>query len=201
MSDIDQWQGRYAAADYYFGTEPNAFVREEAWRFKPGDRVLALADGEGRNGVWLAAQGLDVLSIDFSPRALEKARALAAVGGVALKTEQADLSAWPWPHDAFDGVVAIFIQFATPELRRRIFAGVAQALKPGGFFLLQGYRPEQIAYGTGGPKIPEHLYTRAMLEREVQGFSSVVIREHDSEIHEGVGHNGMSALIDLVACK
>ena len=202
MTDFEHWQGRYAGAGYYFGTEPNAFVRREApLRFERGDRVLAIADGEGRNGVWLASQSLDVLSIDFSPTALAKARTLAADRGVSLRTEQADLARWEWPTASFDGVVAIFIQFATPELRGRIFEGIARALKPGGWLLLQGYRPEQLRYGTGGPKIAEHLYTRALLEETFRDFSSIEIAEYDAEIHEGVGHDGISALIDLVARK
>ena len=201
MTNLEQWQSRYAGPGYYFGTEPNAFLRREARRFKPRDSVLSIADGEGRNGVWLAERGLDVLSVDFSPLALEKSRALAAERGVALRTEQADLAAWTWPTAAFDGVVAIFIQFAAPEVRTRMFAGMAQALKPGGWLLIQGYRPEQLRYGTGGPKDVENLYTRALLEAAFPGFSSLEIAEYDAEIHEGAGHNGMSALIDLVGRK
>jgi SAM-dependent methyltransferase len=201
MSDFGHWETRFSRPDYLFGTAPNAFLAAQQHRLKPGGKALAVADGEGRNGVWLAQQGLNVTAIDFSPTALDKARKLAAERGVAVDFQQADLATWPWPHETYDVIAGIFIQFAWPELRSRIFAGMKQALKPGGLLLLQGYRPEQIAYGTGGPRIPEHLYTREMLEAAFADLSSAEIRVHDSEIHEGAGHEGMSALIDLVGVK
>jgi 2-polyprenyl-3-methyl-5-hydroxy-6-metoxy-1,4-benzoquinol methylase len=201
MSDFAHWEQRYTRPDYLFGTAPNAFLAAQAHRLARGARALAIADGEGRNGIWLAEQGLDVTAVDFSPTALDKAQRLAADRGVSVDFVQADLGAWAWPQGEFDVVVAIFIQFATPALREKIFGGMKQALKPGGLVLMQGYRPEQIAYGTGGPKIPEHLYTRALLEGVFADLASLDIREHDSEIHEGAGHDGMSALIDLVGVK
>jgi len=201
MSDLDRWETRFSAPGYWFGTAPNAFLASQAHRLAPGQTALAIADGEGRNGVWLAEQGLDVLTIDFSPSAVMKARALAAERGVTLRAEQADLGQWEWPVAQFDVIVAIFFQFADPALRAKIFAGIRQALKPGGWLMLQGYRPEQLTYRTGGPDKVENLYTRAILERAFGDFASLEIAEHDSVIHEGAGHNGMSALIDLVARK
>jgi SAM-dependent methyltransferase len=201
MSDLDFWERRFASDDYVFGTEPNAFLRAQAHRLRRGQSALAIADGEGRNGVWLASQGLDVLSIDFSPSALAKAAALAATRGVPLRTEQADLDNWPWPEAAFDVVAAIFIQFAGPERRPAIFNGIKRTLKPGGLLLLQGYRPEQLANGTGGPPVAENMYTRALLEQAFADLAIVALTEHDSIIQEGAGHRGMSALIDLVAVK
>jgi SAM-dependent methyltransferase len=162
---------------------------------------LALADGEGRNGVWLAEQGLDVLSLDFSPNALKKARALAAVRGATLRIELADLARWEWPIAEFDLIVAIFIQFADPAFREKIFTGIKRALKPGGLLLMQGYRPEQLNYRTGGPSQVENLYTRALLEEAFGDFTSIEISEYDSLVDEGAGHAGMSALIDLVGRK
>jgi cyclopropane fatty-acyl-phospholipid synthase-like methyltransferase len=201
MSELERWEGRFANPGYHFGTAPNAFLAAQAHRLKSGQTALAVADGEGRNGVWLAEQGLDVLSIDFSPTAQTKARALAAARNVRLRFELADITQWEWPEECFDVIAAIFIQFLTPGERTRAFAGMKKALKPGGLLLMQGYRPEQLRYGTGGPKHVEHLYTRAMLEEAFEDFSSLEIREHDSIIREGVGHVGMSALIDLVGRK
>jgi SAM-dependent methyltransferase len=201
MSDFAHWETRFARPDYLFGTEPNAFLKSHAHDFTRGQTALAVADGEGRNGVWLATQGLDVTAVDFSPTALGKARTLATERGVHLHTQQVDLATWDWPPAAFDLVVAIFIQFAAPEIRPKIFAGMTRALKPGGLLLMQGYRPEQIAYATGGPRQPGHLYTRALLQDAFGSFTALDIREHDSPIHEGAGHEGMSALIDLVARK
>jgi cyclopropane fatty-acyl-phospholipid synthase-like methyltransferase len=201
MSELERWESRFAAPDYHFGTAPNAFLKSQAHRLKPGQKALAVADGEGRNGVWLAQQGLDVLSLDFSPNALKKARALAAARGVDLRVELADLAQWRWPVAAFDLIAAIFIQFADPPFRDKIFTGIKRALTPGGLLLMQGYRPEQLDYRTGGPSQVENLYTRGLLEAAFGDFASVEIREHDSVVDEGAGHAGMSALIDLVGRK
>jgi SAM-dependent methyltransferase len=200
-SEFDRWQARFAAPDYVFGTAPNEFLKSQAHLLRKGQSALAVADGEGRNGVFLAEQGLDVLSVDFSPLAQAKVRKLAAERGVTLRVEQADLTNWHWPADTFDVVAAIFIQFATPPERARMFAGIKQALKRGGLLLMQGYRPKQLEYKTGGPPNIEQLYTREMLQEAFGDFESLDIREHDSVIHEGTGHGGMSALIDVVGRK
>ena len=199
MSADNLWDRRYAQSDYLFGVEPNAFLARQAGRLRAGWRALAVADGEGRNGVWLAQQGLSVLSVDSSAVAQAKARSLAQARGVEMDFEQVDLSAWAWPRAEFDLVVAIFIQFAPPALRTQLFADMAHALKPGGLLLLQGYRPEQIAYATGGPSVAENLYTEPLLRDAFAGLEILDLQSHDTAIHEGVGHDGLSALIDLVA--
>lgn len=201
MSEFERWEARFSAPGYVFGTAPNAFLKSQAHLLKPGQKALTLADGEGRNGVWLAEQGLDVLAVDFSPTALEKSRKLAAERGVTLLTQQADLAAWEWPREAFDVVIGIFFQFATPEQRRGFFAGIKRALKPGGLLLMQNYRTEQLKYRTGGPADIERLYTRSLLQDAFGDFASLEINEHDSIISEGSGHAGMSALIDLIGKK
>ncbi|HEV3372251.1 MAG TPA: class I SAM-dependent methyltransferase [Xanthobacteraceae bacterium] len=201
MTEFEHWESRFSAPDYIFGTAPNEFLRTQARLLPAQGKVLAVADGEGRNGVWLAEQGLDVLSVDFSPKALAKAEALAKVRGVVLQMQRVDIITWAWPNAAFDVVAAIFIQWATPDQRERIFAGIRQALKPGGLLLLQGYRPEQLVYKTGGPSQVENLYTRAMLTEAFAGFADLKIAEHDSVLEEGTRHSGMAALIDLVGRK
>jgi SAM-dependent methyltransferase len=201
MSELERWEARYAEPGYLFGTEPNAFLKSKAGLLKPGQKALAVADGEGRNGVFLAELGLDVLAIDISPTALAKSSALAKERGVSLRTERVDLATWHWPVAAFDVVVAIFIQFSPPKVRAEVFARIKRALKPGGLLLLEGYRPEQIKYKTGGPSDVERLYTRAMLEQAFADFSSLEIEEHDSVVSEGSHHVGMAALIDLVGRK
>lgn len=125
------WNERYSGEDYHFGTEPNAFLVTQKHLLKPGMSCLAVADGEGRNGVWLAGQGLDVLSVDSSSVALDKARKLAQERGVKVRFEQADLAAWAWGDSRFDVVVAIFIQFAPPGLREQMFAHIKRCLKTG----------------------------------------------------------------------
>jgi cyclopropane fatty-acyl-phospholipid synthase-like methyltransferase len=201
MSEFARWETRFAGPEYVFGTAPNEFLRAQAHLLPARGKALAVADGEGRNGVWLAEQGLDVLSVDFSPTAQTKAKALAKARGVALRTEEVDLVTWTWPTEAFDVVAAIFIQFVGPEERKPIFAGMRQALKPGGLLLLQGYRPEQLVYKTGGPSQIENLYTRGVLAEAFAGFADLEISEHDSMTLEGAGHAGMAALIDLVGHK
>ena len=196
-----RWDARFASGDYVFGTEPNAFLAGESARLKPGWKALVLADGEGRNGVWLARQGLDVTTVDFSPMGLAKAQRLAAKHGVTIHTVLADLNQWDWPESAFDLVIGVFMQVFDPPARTAIFTRMKRALKPGGLILLQGYRPEQLAYGTGGPRTPENLYTEDMLRAEFADLSILALRVHDSVIHEGCGHDGMSALIDLIAMR
>jgi SAM-dependent methyltransferase len=201
MSEFERWETRYAAPGYHFGKEPNAFLESKAHLLKAGQKALSIADGEGRNSVFLAGLGLDVVAMDFSPAALAKARALAAERGVTVRFEQAELETWMWPASEFDVVVAIFIQFCPPPLRARVFESMKRALKPGGLILMQGYRPEQLKYKTGGPSQVEQLYTRELLEKAFADCVSVEIEEYDREVYEGSGHGGMSALIDLVARK
>lgn len=195
------WDQRYAREDYLFGVAPNAFLSRQAPRLKAGGRALAIADGEGRNGVWLAEQGLAVHAVDSSAVAQDKAHRLAAERGVELELELVDLATWTWPVDTYDVVVGIFIQFLPPEQRDQMFEHVRAALKPGGLLLLEGYRPKQVEYGTGGPSTPENLYTEELLRKAFAGFEIVELSGYDTEIAEGTAHCGMSALIDLVAVK
>ena len=197
----DTWNARFAGEAYVFGTEPNAFLKAETHRLKRGDYVLAVADGEGRNGVHLASLDLRVHAVDASSEAIAKSRRLAAERGVTLEWEQADLTTWTWPQARYDAVAAIFIQFAPPPLRARLFEAMKSALKPGGLILLEGYRPEQVDYRTGGPPTRENMYDETILRRAFADFEIVSLRAYDAEIHEGAGHRGMSALIDLIAHK
>ncbi len=196
---IERWDQRFAQEEYVFGERPNAFLVRQKERLLGCRTALSVADGEGRNGVWLAEIGLAVTAVEGSAVGQEKARRLAARRGVTLDFVLADLATWEWPEQAFDAVVGIFIQFAGPALRERLFAGMRRALKPGGLLLIEGYRPEQIAYGTGGPKAAENLYTEAMLREAFAGMSIERLETYDARIDEGSGHHGMSALIDLVA--
>ncbi len=200
-SAADHWSQRFSGDDYHFGTEPNAFLASQVARLRPGMSALCVADGEGRNGVWLARQGLRVTSFDLSPVGVEKARRLARETGVALDARVADINDWNWDAARYDVVAAIFIQFASPRERAKIFAGMMRALEPGGLLLLQGYTPRQLEYKTGGPSVAENLYDEALLRASFAPLEIVQLVEHDDVVREGKGHSGMSALIDLVARK
>lgn len=199
MPPEDFWDQRYSRADFHFGEEPNAFLAREAHRLSAGQRVLAVADGEGRNGVFLAERGLAVHAIDSSRVGREKALRLAERRGVSIVYDLVDIAAYEWPDAAYDAVVGIFFQFAAPPLQGEILAGMARALRPGSILLIEGYRPEQLAYGTGGPDAVENLYTEALLRAAFADLEILSLKSYDAVIHEGRGHQGMSALVDLVA--
>ncbi len=200
-SEHARWQGRYSAPEYLFGKAPNYFLASCKALLPKSGKALAVADGEARNGVWLAEQGLDVVSIDFSQAAQAKAAALAKERGVKIALLHTDVHAWDYPPDAFDVVVEIFTQFSAPAERARKWAGMRRTLKPGGLLIVQGYTPKQLQYGTGGPKEIENLYTRAMLEQTFGDFRDVKIVEEEREMHEGAAHGGMSAVIGLTGRK
>jgi SAM-dependent methyltransferase len=201
MSEYERWETRYRVPEYVFGEEPNYFLASCKNLLPDSGTALAIADGEARNGVWLAEQGLEVLSIDFSPSAQSKGRALAQNRRVSLRFELADVHAWSYPERAFDVVCDIFTQFSSPAERTRKWAGVRRTLKPGGLLILQGYTPKQLHYGTGGPKELENLYTRELLEETFGDFTDFRITEEERELQEGTSHGGMSALIGLTAKK
>lgn len=193
------WNRRFEGEGFLFGTEPNAWLRDHAGVWAPGSRVLCVADGEGRNSIWLARQGLRVQAFDISPVGVAKARAWAAREGLPVDYEVADCDGWAWPESAYDGVAAIFIQFADPALRARLFRRLAAALKPGGTLVLQGYTPKQLDYRTGGPPQVEHLYTEDLLREAFAALDIVELRSYEADLAEGSGHHGRSALIGMVA--
>jgi SAM-dependent methyltransferase len=200
-NEYARWEARFATPDYAFGKEPNYFLQSCRKLLPQLGRALAIADGEGRNGVWLAEQGLDVVSLDFSPAAQKKARALAAERGMKVTFVQADVHAWDYPQAAFDVVVEIFAQFSSPSERAIKWRGMRRTLKCGGVLIIQGYTPRQLHYGTGGPKRLENLYTRTMLEREFGDFRDLNIVREERDMREGASHAGVSAVIGLTATK
>jgi SAM-dependent methyltransferase len=201
LNEYERWESRYTAPGYAFGKEPNYFLASCKPLLPVAGRALAVSDGEGRNGVWLAQQGLDVLSIDFSPSAQAKARALAAERGVTVKFQQLDVHRWNYPEATFDVVVEIFTQFSSPDERAVKWAGMRRTLKPGGLLIIQGYTPKQLEYGTGGPKQIENLYTRSLLEGSFGDYRDRNFVEEEREMHEGASHSGMSAVIGFTARK
>jgi len=201
------WNTRYrdAGDGYLFGTEPNRFLAHRATLLQNGQTALSIADGEGRNSVWLAEQGLEVSAIEISPVAIEKARRLAAGRQVEVEFILADMLAPDWPPAEyvghFDWVVGIFIQFVAAEERERQFAVMKQLTRPGGRILLQGYTPKQLDYKTGGPSTVENLYTASFLRSAFSGWVIEELVKYEDDIAEGLAHKGHSALVGLVARK
>lgn len=199
----DFWSDKYRAVgeSYLFGTAPNRFLAAQAGLLRAGQRALSVADGEGRNAVWLAEQGLDVTATELSPVALDKAEALATARGVRVDFALADALNWTYPDEAFDLVVAIFIQFAAPDERARLFENLKRTLRPGGRIVLQGYTPKQLDYRTGGPSTVDNLYTAAMLRETFGDFDIERLDEYEDVLDEGSAHRGQSALVGMVARK
>ncbi|MEC3860544.1 class I SAM-dependent methyltransferase [Mesobacterium sp. TK19101] len=195
------WEARFDRPDYLFGTAPTAFLPRRADWFPKGATVLSVAEGEGRNAVWLAQQGLKVTGLENAPSALKKAHALARRFGVDPTFVEADVLAHDWPEAAFDIALGIFIQFAGPADRTVIVDGMKRAVKPGGLLILHGYTPKQIEYGTGGPRAVENMYTPDLLRNLVPGWTVELCDAYEDDLDEGVGHSGRSALIDFIARK
>ena len=196
------WNQRFAKDGFIFGKEPNEYlVQKTAQYLKPNNSVLCIADGEGRNGVWLAKQGMRVTGFDVSDIALAKANQFANDNQVSIQYSLCDTDGFNWQENAYDAIVGIFIQFADPEMRARIFKQVHQTLKLGGLFILQGYTPKQLEYKTGGPSLIEHLYTEEMIRELCLGFEILDLECYEKELSEGLRHAGMSALLGMVAKK
>lgn len=198
-ADAGRWNRRFEGDDFVFGTEPNQWLRGHVGTFPYRSRILCVADGEGRHSVWLARQGFQVDAFDISEVGLAKASKLAASAGVSVNYQLADCDGFAWPSAAYDGIAAIFVQFAAPDSRKRLFARMIASLKPGGTLILQGYTPKQLEYKTGGPSALSHLYTETMLREAFRELEIIELREYETELSEGSGHHGRSALIGMVA--
>ncbi|MBB4266701.1 SAM-dependent methyltransferase [Roseospira visakhapatnamensis] len=196
------WDQRYDTPGYLFGLEPSAFLVAQRHRLARGMEVLAVADGEGRNGVWLAAQGMTVHAVDGSAVALRKAARLARDRGVSLRATRADLVTWDWPRAACDAVVSIFLHLP-PETRPAVNRAMARALKPGGVLILEAFHPEQRRHGTGGPSVASMLYDQATLRADFEGLLAFDLLE-DGEVALGpgvdldTGHDRVGHTIRLV---
>ena len=198
----DFWNKRFNTPDYIFGKAPNEYLQAQAWlHLKKGDSVLCVADGEGRNSVWLAKQGMRVDAFDLSEVALSKAVALATEEAVQVQFSLASSDTWEWEPNQYDAVVGIFIQFANPVMRARLFAQMASTLRPGGVLIIQGYTPKQLEFKTGGPSILEHLYTDDMIRNLIGDLEVIDLCVYEKSLSEGPKHTGMSALLGLVARK
>lgn len=191
------WDQRYASSDYFYGTEPNDFLRAEAVRLPMGD-VLCIGDGEGRNSVWLAQQGFVVTAVDASAVGLDKAKALAAARGVALRTEHQDLATFDFGSERWHAIVSIFCHLPS-ALRRAVYPRLQQGLRPGGVVLLESYTPAQLGRGTGGPPVADMMLDLATLRAEFAGLEELLGVERERDVVEGKGHRGGSSVVQFVA--
>jgi SAM-dependent methyltransferase len=193
------WDEQYRNEAFVYGEAPNEYLAAQRDRFRPGMRALVPGDGEGRNGVWLAEQGLDVVTLDLSEAGVKKARKLAAKRGARITAIHADLTQSAWPVGEFDVVAAIFLHLP-PEIRRPMHRNMLAALRPGGLLVIEAYRPEQIHYrekydSKGGPPQVEMLFTEAMLREDLASAEVVELESVDVELTEGTNHLGRGAVV------
>jgi SAM-dependent methyltransferase len=193
------WNERYSAKEYAYGTEPNTFLADHFAQLPQG-RVLSLAEGEGRNAVFLAQQGYAVTAVDGSQVGLDKGHALADTKGVKVEWICADLADFELGENTWDAVVSIFCPLP-PAIRQALYRKVLTALKPGGMFLLEAYTPDQIKHGTGGGKSVELMQTAASLRAELPGLDFVHLVELEREVIEGTFHTGLGAVVQAIGVK
>lgn len=192
------WNERYAAEGFAYGTEPNDFLRDVAEQLAPRSRVLCLAEGEGRNAVFLATLGHSVVAVDQSDVGLKKAEALAQRKGVVVQTVVADLNDFVIEPGAYDAIVSIWAH-VPPPLRTRLHAACVSGLAPRGLFVLEAYTPAQTKRTTGGPREPQVCMSADGLRRELSGLEIVLLHERVRMVHEGAFHDGESDVVQLLA--
>lgn len=193
------WDKRYAVADYVYGKSANTFLQENINRIPKG-RVLCLAEGEGRNAVFLAGKGYDVVAVDASSVACDKALCLAREQQVTLSYTVIDLAEYDFGCNRWDAIISIFCHLP-PSLRQQIHSRIAQALKPGGIFLLEAYTPKQLSLGTGGPPVVEMMMDACSLKNELSELQFELCQEIERDVIEGVYHTGRGAVVQVIAVK
>ncbi|MBM3380819.1 MAG: class I SAM-dependent methyltransferase [Betaproteobacteria bacterium] len=196
------WDERYAGTDYFYGKEPNDFLKESVAHIKPGDKVLCLAEGEGRNAVYIATTypTASVMAVDASKVGLEKTQQLAQEKDAHVETLLADLNDFTLGNAQWDVIVSIWCHLPS-ALRKKVHTDIVKALKPGGLLILEAYTPAQLKHGTGGPKAPDMLMQLAELKQELTGLTFVVGQEIERDVREGQGHHGQSAVVQVMAEK
>ena len=194
------WDERFSQTEAVYGETANAYLQAQAFRLKAGMKVLVPADGYGRNGIWLAKQGLQVHTVDLSPVGVERARNAARAAGLNMTIELGDLSVWKWPVDEFDAVVSIFLHLP-PDLRAKIHASILRALKPGGVVIIEAFTPAQLQHTSGGPKQVELLSSAGILRQDFASAEVLELEEVEVQLDEGHMHRGSAAVVHGVFQK
>jgi len=187
----NHWDQRFSEEEYVYGKEPNEFIKSKGSLLNKG-KTLALAEGEGRNAVYLATLEHDVTTWDFSKEGLKKTKQLAAEKGVTVETKYTDLSEAPWKREAWDNVIMVFGHFET-SLRQNVLKHIEQSVKKGGAFLCEVYSKEQLAYKTGGPPNKDMLYSldeflNVFEDWDIKHFFIGEVEREEGHLHQGLSH-------------
>lgn len=193
------WNDRYSEKAYAYGELPNAFIKEELAKLKPG-KILFPAEGEGRNSVYAATQGWEVYAFDPSIEGKKKAELLATKHKVKIQYDLAAYQDASYPTENFDCIAFTFTHMP-PELRVLTHKKLSTFLKPGGIVLMEAFSKQQIDKNTGGPKNIEFLFSKEILESDFSGFSKVEIFETETVLSEGPYHQGLASVVRMVAKK
>lgn len=193
------WDDRYSAEEYAYGTKPNEFLEENVNHIPKG-KVLSLAEGEGRNAVFLAKQGYSVTAVDASLVGLNKARKLAEENGVVVEFVHADLADYDLGENRWDGIVSIFCPLPS-SLRKQLYKKVEAGLKQDGVFLLEAYTPEQLKHGTGGGNSADVMQSKESLSLELAGLKFRHLMELERDVREGIYHTGIGAVVQAIAVR
>lgn len=200
FTEAEFWDERYQSKQYIYGIHPNDFLSENLALLKPGDCLLSLAEGEGRNAVFLAGHGCNVSAVDFSAKGREKAQQLAHAHQVEIDYTLSDIAVYDMGKARWDGIISIFCHLPDTQ-RPALYKNIINALKPGGLFLLESYNKKQLDYDTGGPKSAAHLLTREELESAFDALDVIVCKDVVREVHEGKFHTGLSSVTQFIVRK
>lgn len=193
------WDKEFDTETYVYGKDPNEFLRDN-YEALPKGKILCLAEGEGRNAVFLAKKGFDVTAVDLSQVGLNKAEKLAKESGVHIKTVCEDLATFNLGKACWDGIVSISCHLP-PEIRAPLYQKIASSLKENGVFLIEGYTPEQLNYNSGGPPVAEMMISANILTNELSGLSFHILKELERNVCEGINHTGLASVVQGIAVK
>jgi 2-polyprenyl-3-methyl-5-hydroxy-6-metoxy-1,4-benzoquinol methylase len=195
----DLWDQRYTQNSYVYGRQPNAFLVSQINQLPKG-KVLSLAEGQGRNAIYMAQQGYEVTAVDGSAVAMQQTAEFARESGLSITTITTDLADFKIGIEKWDVILSIYCHLPS-ALRKTVHRQVIQELKPGGMYLLESFTPQQIKNQTGGPKNPDMLASLAALQEELHGLEFIHAQELERDVQEGLHHSGMASVVQLLAIK